>query len=97
MINNKILLLAGVSHFCLTSICFIIKKCLSRGRCLFRLQCTLFLILTLSSCASHPDCEVSDIFGHCKKWKGVENSCEQPDFLGFCPPSKNISTHNNAK
>jgi len=50
----------------------------------------LSLLLLLVSCAtSHPDCLKSDAFGHCKQWKNQQQTCEKPDFLGFCPGKKN--------
>lgn len=66
-------------------------KSFGRWRSISRFPCALCVIFTLTACSSHPDCEQADIFGHCKKWEGVENTCENPDFLGFCPPSKESS------
>lgn len=52
-----------------------------------KLLCLFWFVpwMGLSACASHVDCLDADIFGHCKQWKGQEKTCENPDFLGFCP------------
>ena len=49
----------------------------------------LTALLWLVGCAGiHPDCERADAFGHCKQWRGQPQTCEKPDFLGFCPPPR---------
>ncbi len=54
-----------------------------------KLIAVLCFCIGLMGCATkHPDCERADVFGHCKKWEGYENPCPNPDFLGFCPPSR---------
>lgn len=49
----------------------------------------LVLAFALTGCATkHPECERADTFGHCQQWRGQPQTCERPDFLGFCPPSR---------
>lgn len=48
----------------------------------------LAVLLWLTGCAAHSDCERADAFGHCKQWRGQPQTCEKPDFLGFCPPPR---------
>ncbi|WP_181389643.1 hypothetical protein [Leucothrix pacifica] len=49
----------------------------------------LILASGLAACSNpNKDCLKADAFGHCKQWKDQPNTCEKPDFLGFCPGNK---------
>jgi len=45
------------------------------------------VLLLITGCSKHQQCEKADIFDHCKKWQGQEVTCKRP-ILGFCRDEK---------
>jgi len=54
---------------------------------IYQLLLATALLLTITGCSKHPQCEKADIFAHCKKWEGQKVTCKRP-ILGFCRDEK---------
>jgi len=48
---------------------------------------TVSILILFTSCSKNSKCEEADIFGHCKKWQGQEQTCKD-SFMGFCRDKK---------